>query len=241
MKLPVILASLVVASTAYAQAPGDYSGDGDYGDGDIAPPSMAPVVAPVVVAPPPPQRRWSVGLGFGNLELAPHTAPDASTDFDIAQIYVRYRPWRHLEIELALGGGHETDGEYYDGYREVSTAVLALRYRFSPQRRWNWWLMAGMGSLAVTNEYASDAERDDSQSTLQFGAGIERRWSRFALQFELRAVGVAPHETGDMAPKAEPVYPMSTTTQPPGYYGEPDRAHDGWAGGQFVFSGNYYF
>jgi hypothetical protein len=239
MKLPVILGSLVVASTAYAQAPGDYSGDGDYG-GDIAPPGMAPTVAPVVVAaPPPPQRRWSVGIGFGNLELAPHTAPEASTDFDIAQLYVRYRPWRHLEIELALGGGHETDGEYNDGYRDVSSAVLALRYRFSPQRRWNWWLMAGMGSLAVTNEYASDEERDSaSQSTLQFGAGIERRWTRFALQFELRAVGVAPHDTDDMAPKAEP-YPTNTM-EPPGSY-PAGPANDGWAGGQFVFSGNYYF
>ncbi len=239
MKLPVILGSLVVASTAYAQAPGDYSGDGEYG-GDIAPPSMAPVVAPVVVAPPPRQRRWSVGLGFGNLELAPHSAPDNSTDFDIAQLYVRYRPWRHLEIELALGGGHETDGEYNDGYREVSTAVLALRYRFSPHRRWNWWLMAGMGSLAVFNEGTADEDRDDAQSTLQFGAGIERRWTRFALQFELRAVGVAPHETDDMAPKAEPVYPTNTM-QPPPDYTTTDRAHDGWAGGQFVFSGNYYF
>ena len=241
MKLPVILGSLVVASTAYAQAPGDYSGDAEYGE-DIAPPSMAPVVAPaVVVAPPPPQRRWSVGIGFGNLELAPHTAPDASTDFDIAQLYVRYRPWRHIELELALGGGHETDGEYSDGYRDVSSAVLSVRYRFSPHRRWNWWLMAGMGSLAVTNEYASDEEREDAgQSTLQFGAGIERRWTRFALQFELRAVGVAPHETGDMAPKVEPAYPTNVMTPPPDY-STPDRSNDGWAGGQFVLSGNYYF
>lgn len=230
MKLPVILASLLTASTAFAQAPGDYDGSSD--GGDIAPPSMVPVVAPVVVAPPPPERRWSVGLGAGSLELAPHSSPDATTDFDIAQLYVRYRPWRRLEIELALGGGGETDYDDYYGNREVSTAVLSLRYRFNPHRRWNWWLMAGMGSLAVTQEGASDEQREAAyQSTLQFGAGIERRWSRFALQFELRAVGVAPNEDEDMAvpePVGMPVYPTNTT-------------QDGWSGGQFVFSGNYYF
>lgn len=231
MKLPTILASLVIAQTAYAQAPGEYEG------GELAPPSMAPVVAPVVVAPPPPQRRWSVGLGVGSLELAPHVSPDSSSYFDIAQLYVRYRPWRRLEIELALGGGGETeDLEGYNANRTVSTAVLALRYRFRPLHRWNWWLMAGLGSLAITRDGASDEEREAAnQSTLQLGAGIERRWQRFALQFEVRAVGVAPHELDDEMP----VPPPGTMSPTPNY--EEGHANDGWAGGQFVFSGNYYF
>ena len=239
MKLRVTLASLLVASTAYAQAPGEVYED------ELAPPSMAPV-APVivtpVVAPAARVRRWSVGVGFGSMELAPHVAPDATSEFDIAQLYVRYRPWRHLELELALGGGSEFDME--DGSyraREVSSAVLALRYRFSPHRRWNWWLMAGMGSLAVTNEGASDEERDAAhQSTLQFGAGVERRWSRFALQFEIRAVGVAPHEIDeDMPVRGDTEIAPGGLMQPPN--SDPGRANDGMKGGQFVFSGNYYF
>jgi hypothetical protein len=239
MKLPVIVGSLLVfaASTAYAQAPGEFE--------TIAPPSMTPVAAPVVVAPAEKVRRWSVGLGFGGLELAPHAAPDAKTQFDVGQLFVRYRPWRHLELELALGGGTEASDEEsgYTGYREVSSAVLALRYRFNPQKRWNFWLMAGMGSLAVTNQDASDEERDAAhQSTLQFGAGIERRWSRFALQLELRAVGVAPHEE-DAPTKEVPPMPINTDSTgtmplPPL---EPTRSNDGMKGGQFVFSGNYYF
>jgi hypothetical protein len=238
MKLRVTLASLLVASTAYAQAPGEVY------EGDLAPPSMAPVAAvPVVGARVAPVRRWSVGVGFGSMELAPHVAPDATTEFDIAQLYVRYRPWRHLELELALGGGSEFDME--DGSyraREVSTAVLAVRYRFSPQRRWNWWLMAGMGSLAVTREGASDAEREEAhQSTLQFGAGVERRWSRFALQFEARAVGVAPHETDEDMPVRGNVEIAPGGLMQPLPPSEPGRANDGMKGGQFVFSGNYYF
>lgn len=235
MKLPVIAASLVLASTAaYAQAPGDY-----YEGGDLAPPGMAAPVAAPVVAPAPPQRRWSVGLGVGGMDLAPHSAPDASTSFDIGQIYVRYRPWRHLEIELALGGGGEAESE--DGMnsgREVSSAVLGLRYRFNPHRRWNFHVMAGMGSIAVTREGATDAEREAAhQSTLQFGAGVERRWNRFALQFEIRAVGIAPREEGDVAAPAPDVR-YDQMTPPSGGYGNDDG---GMAGGQFVFSGNYYF
>ncbi len=239
MKLRLILAPLLVASTAYAQAPGD-----GYDDGDIAPPGMAPMVAaPVaVIAPAPePARRWSVGLGVGSLELAPHVAPDQTTNFDIGQIYLRYRPWRHLEIELALGGGQESqDQDGYSNGTEVSAAVLALRYRFNPGHRWNWWVMAGMGSLAVTRQDASSQERDVAhQSTLQFGGGIERRWSRFALQFELRAVGVAPHETGDMSVAVPTKETGIMQPLPPG--SEPGRANDGMKGGQFVFAGNYYF
>jgi hypothetical protein len=236
MKLPVIAASLVLASTAaYAQAPGDY-----YEGGDLAPPSMVPV-APVVAAPPPPQRRWSVGLGVGAMDLAPHSAPDSSTSFDIGQLYVRYRPWRRLELELALGGGGEADNPDtgMNSGREVSSAVFALRYRFNPQRRWNFHIMAGMGSISVTRQGATDEEREAAhQSTLQFGAGVERRWNRFALQFEIRAVGIAPREEGDVAAPA-PDVPLDQMTPP---NGGPTRTDDGgMAGGQFVLSGNYYF
>lgn len=236
MKLRVTLASLLVASTAYAEAPGEV-----YDEGELAPPGMAPT-APIIVAPVAKVRRWSIGVGFGSMELAPHVAPDATTDFDIAQLYVRYQLRRHFEFELALGGGGESQTEDgYGGGREVSSAVLALRYRFNPARRWNWWLMAGMGSLAVTREGASDEEREAAhQSTLQFGAGVERRWNRFALQFELRAVGVAPHEISEDMPVRTEIAPDGLM-QPLPPNSEPGRANDGMKGGQFVFSGNYYF
>jgi hypothetical protein len=238
MKLPFVLASLFVASAAYAQAPGEYE------EGTGAP-GMAPVVAPVVAPtpPPPPVRRWSVGLGFGSMNLAPHSAPDAETQFGVGQLAVRYLATRHLEIELAVGGGREQleDGE--EGDREVSQGVLAVRYRFNPDRPWNLWLMAGMGSLAVTRHDATKQERDDAgQSTLQFGAGLERRWERFALQLELRAVGVKAH---DDAPESMPVGGTVVTdtgmTVPPKEPLPPTSANDGMAGGQVVFSGNYYF
>jgi hypothetical protein len=243
MKLPLVLASLFVATTAYAQAPGEYEEETAASGEVVAAPGM---VAPVVVAPTPPPppkpRRWSVGLGIGSLSLAPHSAPEVETEYGVGQLAVRYLATRHLEIELALGGGHEKleDGE--EGDRQVSQAVLALRYRFSPGRRWNWWLMAGMGSLAVTRDEATKEEREYAeQSTLQFGVGLERRWSRFALQLEMRAVGVKAHDVEDMPAGGVIVDGDSKMTPPPDYNPTTTDAGDGMSGGQLVFSGNYYF
>lgn len=228
MKIGLVALPLLLAGTAYAQAPGDY-----YSDGDFAPPGMAAPVAPEYVAPVAPFRpqRWSVGLNFGNMGLAPHMQPENETEFGIAQLALRYRPWRHLEVELLLGGGSEQAPDGYAGNREISEAVLSLRYRFSPTRNWNWSLAAGMGSLAVTYVGASDEEHDAAQqSTLQFGVGLERRFTRFALQADLRVVGVAPNDAGD-----DKVMPVRGTLN------APPVSRDGWSGGQFTLGGSYYF
>ncbi|HEY5922029.1 MAG TPA: hypothetical protein VIV11_10185 [Kofleriaceae bacterium] len=239
MKLPVVLASLFAATTAYAQSPGDYE------EGTGAP-GYAPVeVAPVVVTPPPRPRRWSVGLGVGSLSLSPHGAPEIESQYSVGQLAVRFLATRHLEIELAFAGGREQLEDGYEGDREVSQGVLALRYRFSPGRRWNWWLMAGMGSLAVTHTEASEEEREYAQqSTLQFGLGLERRWSRFALQLELRAVGVKAHEAEDMPVSGtltDAGGNMTTPDAPERPPGTTTSLSDGMSGGQMVISGNYYF
>jgi hypothetical protein len=249
MKLGFVAAPLLFAATAYAQAPGDYAED------EVAPPGMTPVAvmpdaAPVAVRP----LRWSVGFGVGSVDLAPHHQPESQTEFAIGQLAIRYRATAHLEIELALSGGAEQleDGE--KGDREMSQGVLAVRYRFQPHRPWNWWVMAGMGTLAVTSQYASDDERDEAQqSTLQFGLGIERRFRRFAFQFEGRAVGVAPNDEDMTAP----AYPDDVKPQPGGAGGgstgsemtpPPDKlpfypasTRDGLKGGQLTLGVSYYF
>lgn len=236
MKL-ALLAPLFVATTAYAQAPGEYE------EGTGAP-GLAPVVVPVeAVVPAPKPRRWSVGLGIGSMGLAPHGAPEAESEFAVGQLAVRYRATRRLEIELAFAGGREQlegyDGDRYEGDREVSSAVLALRYRFAPEHRWNWWLMAGLGSLAVTHHHASDHEREYAQqSTLQFGAGLERRFHRFAVQLELRAVGVKANDEDVAAPVPDMREPgTGVMALPPTTLGN----GNGMAGGQLLLSGNYYF
>ncbi|HTL35256.1 MAG TPA: hypothetical protein VL326_19140 [Kofleriaceae bacterium] len=240
MKIGLVLASLVLSTTAaYAQAPGDY-----YDDGEVSPPGMAPTVAPEPPPPPVRQQRWSIGLNVGSMSVAPHMQPENPTEFSVGQLALRYRPWRHLEIELALGGGREQLEDGTEGDRELSSSVLALRYRFNPQRPWNMWLMAGMGSFAVASQWASDEEKQAAvQSTLQFGVGLERRWSHFALQIELRAVGVAPNEETPDMPIREPIGTNNTmSTEPPKEpYPTTTTTQDGWKGGQTTIGASYYF
>lgn len=238
MKLGFVVAPLLIATTAYAQAPGDY---------EVSPPGMSPS-APIVpeAAPAPRPLRWSIGLGFGSVGLAPHQDPENESDFAIGQLALRYRATTHLEIELAVAGGREQleDGE--EGDRDVSQAVLALRYRFSPQRAWNWWIMAGMGSLTVASQYATDEEREAAvQSTLQLGVGLERRFRHFAFQVEARAVGVAPNDemTEDVKPVPPPVMPdIGGGSEPVPY--DPTYSYtsrDGLKGGQLTLGVSYYF
>jgi hypothetical protein len=234
----VVLVPLLVAATAHAQAPGAYYDD-------LSPPGMAPAgdcACDVVAAAPMRPRRWSVGLNVGFVELAPHHARHDTTEYSLAQLAVRFRATRHLELELALGGGREQLAGGYDGDREVHSAVLAVRYRFRPEARWNWWLMAGLGTLSVTPFWASDAEREAAQqSTLQYGVGVERRFRRFAIQAELRAVGVAPSDDRQDYPVVTEPYPDGSRMEPwpPGI--APAAPGYGMAGGQFTIGGSFYF
>jgi hypothetical protein len=234
MKLGFVVAPLLVATTAYAQAPGDY---------EVSPPGMSPT-APVAQPEAPRPLRWSIGLGVGSVGLAPHHDPENETDFAIGQLALRYRATAHLEIELAVAGGREQLEDGGEGDRDVSQAVLALRYRFSPQRAWNWWIMAGMGSLTVASQYASDEEREAAaQSTLQLGVGLERRFRHFAFQVEARAVGVAPNDemTEDVKPVPPPDMPVSSDGGVPYDPTYTYTSRDGLKGGQLTLGVSYYF
>jgi hypothetical protein len=235
MKLALVVPLVLASSIAYAQAPGDYGGGygggGTYGAG----PSMTPEVLP---PPPPPQRirRLSIGLGIGHMSLAPHNAPDMKTDFGLGSIAIRYLLGRHLEFEASFAGGDAQTDNNQPANLSVAQGVLAARWRFSPQNRWNWWLMAGMGSLAVyPKDAGSDQRKAADQSTLQFGIGLERRWTRFAIQAELRAVGVKANDQTDTAnPPPPEMYP--NPPEPPAPTGTVGRK-----GGMFGVTANYYF
>jgi hypothetical protein len=96
-----------------------------------------------------------------------------------------------------------------------------------------------MGALTVASHDATDQDRKGlQQSTLQFGGGLERRWTHFAIELELRAVGVAPAKGADGQPMASTTFGDSTSQPPSGPTMTPG---DGWSGGEMVLSGNYYF
>jgi opacity protein-like surface antigen len=223
MRSWIIVASLFAAHTAFAQAPGEQ------------PANFAPVQPVLVAPPPPPPMRWSVGLSIGGLGLAPESMPDNKTNFSIGELSLQYRPTYHLELQLQLGGGREQlPDNKGQGDLEASTVALSLRYRFRPAQAWNWWLSAGVGAITVASHEATDQEKKDaSRGMFQLGIGLERRWTHFALNAELRAVGV-----GQKDPSQDMATPVANTTNTPPPATMPD---DKVSGGQFTIGANYYF
>ncbi len=204
--LALAVAPVLAAATASAQVPGgDYYG-GDYYRGPSATPPSA-YVAPYVAPPPPPRpTRWSVAASIGSMTLAPDDSPENEVDFAIGQLSVRYRGWRHLELELAFAGGKQKlpedmvrDGGSDDGDLRMEHITFAARYRFNPHQRWNWWLMAGLGSTTVAHKDAPQEQAEANQRGHGLvGIGLERRWNNFALQLEGKAIFVGPTEEEQM-------------------------------------------
>lgn len=188
------LAPLLAASSAYAQAPGEIA--------PVAPapyyaPAPAPAPAdPCTSAPSVMARRWAIGLSVGSLGVTPEGASqDTETRFRIAELAVRYRATRRLELELAMSGGREVLEHDVEGDLATGSVTLAMRYRFRPERRWSWWVMGGLGGSVVAPHHSSAAEREGATRPLgMLGVGVERRFRRFALQAELRGIGLGPRE-----------------------------------------------
>jgi hypothetical protein len=181
------------ASVAQAQAPGEVL--------VVVPaaPAVQPMQPVYVVAPAaqqvdPLRHRFSVGLNMGGLNLG-----EDGNEFSIAELAIRYRLNRRIEIELSSFGGVETTGEdYYDDYDDSydATGSLAIgaRYRFLPERKLNWYASAAIGGAIVAPHNASDDTIANSQRGLfMLGLGGEWRFRpHWALQAEARLVSLSP-------------------------------------------------
>lgn len=186
---------LLVPAAAFA----DYDYGGDYYAGPSATPVQPYAVAPQPAPPPPAfNSRWSVGFAIGGASFAPEGS-DASADFDIGQIALRYRGWRHLELELAMGGGDQRVSEdmraSVDSEYAMAQVTLAAKYRFNVQDHWNWWLMAGLGSTTIAPKNAPDDQVSASERPVGLiGIGLEYRWTKFAIQAEAKAMKLGQTE-----------------------------------------------
>lgn len=181
---------LLSASTAYAQAPGDYEPAAE------APP---PPPAHVYAAPPAHDpwalmaNRWSIGFSVGQTKVKVNDGDPSS--FATGELAVRYRLRPEWEAELTLGGGDEKDQmSGASGTHTFTTATIGLRYRLRPTEHFNGFLMAGVGASAVTLKDASSDDQDNAtRGHFVIGGGLEYRFVHFALQAELRyyAMGAA--------------------------------------------------
>ena len=141
-----------------------------------------------------------------------------------------------LDVEQPdAGGGREQLDNGDQGDLEVNTFGLALRYRFNPGGAWNWFVMGGLGEASVTFHDATQQERDDATHAMaMLGIGLERRFGNFALQTELRAVGISDKSNSDAmsAPVATPAMSISGSTS---------AASAKQSGGSFTLGASYYF
>jgi len=237
--LALSLAPLFAASIAHAQAPGEW----------VPPPVAAPDGTAVCAGPcgcrhveSVMANRWSIGLSLGSMSLAPDGQSDNKTAFGVGELALRFRMTRHLELELSAGGGREQLDDDRQGDLEVTTVALAARYRFNPEGAWNFFAMAGIGAAAVTFHDATQDERDRATHPMAtLGVGLERRFHHFALQAELRAIGIGDRSRNDppmdAPPPASDPTPMAVTVTPP----TTTAAHQKLGGGVATIGLSYYF
>lgn len=229
---------LLFAPLAHAQAPGEVAAQPV-----VMVPESACVACGCNRGETVMSRRWAVGLSLGTMTLAPDGAPDDKTAFAIGELALRFRATRHFELELAVGGGRERTSDDQDGDLAVSAAMLAARWRFFPEHAWNFYVMGGLGGASVTRHDATDQERNDAMQPLaMLGIGVERRFRHFALQAELRAVGMGNKDHGDSAMArgaatgARPEMTTTTTVSTP-----PIAVDEKRGGGSFSIGASYYF
>ncbi len=215
--------TLAVTASAQSGPPGACDCD--------APPPVV-LVAP---APAPALPRWGIGLRLGGLSLAPAERPEATTDYAVGGVQVRYRVRPRWQLELSMDHATEQLEDGTEGDRELQAVTFAALYHLSPYARWDWYLLAGLGA---TTDGAPDLDpelrRASEQGHVHVGVGVERRWDHLALSAELRLVGMAQAEDdGHGAVTASPAM-----TRP----GEAPAARDmGTSGAQFSLGAGYYF
>ncbi|MCX5748520.1 MAG: hypothetical protein NT062_39230, partial [Proteobacteria bacterium] len=145
--------ALILGSTsmAFADDGEDYGGPSSVEP--VAPPApyAAPIVDAAPTAPSVMATRWSIGLGVGSFTVAPEQSPDATTDFDITELSLRFRATYHLELELNLMGGRQVLADGTQGGQALGGGTLGLRYRFAAAQPWNWWVMAGVGETTIAD------------------------------------------------------------------------------------------
>jgi len=237
LALGTVSALATSATSARAQAPGQVSPE-------LAPAPADPYGSPHGgTRPSVMARRFAIGLGLGGLSVAPADPNSrdgrADTNFRTTELSLRYRISLHLELELALTGGRQALDNRTDGDLAMGGGTLGARYRFCPAQAWNWWLMGGLGATVIERHNSTKEERDAAtRSHVAFGIGLERRWSRLALQAEARMLAIGERKDGMVAGPNFTVPPIGTP--PPA---NPINATNNGklSGGTFTVGAAFYF
>jgi len=171
----VLVVLVALGRVAYAQAPGEL------------PPAPTPASDAVPVMADP----WAVDLAIGSLGLQPRATSADNTSFGVLELQGRYRIRPAIEVGLMLFGGGSS------GNLATSGLFADFRYRFMADRPWNLYALAGLGVVAAGDKTDPSADQK-GRGAFRVGAGIERRFRHFAVQAEVRVVGVASNSSAEM-------------------------------------------
>jgi len=234
---------------AHAQAPGETE-DSGYAQPPPVQPSYQPYQPPVVATDPcggscidPMRSRFSIGVNVGGMGV---TVDDdetgTETQFRTAEFTLAYRLGRRVDLQLLLSGGRQEleDGE--DGDLAMGGGTLAVRYHFRPERKLNWYLMFGLGTTVIERADSTKEQRDAAyRPHAAFGVGLEYRFNHFALNAEIRGVGMGEREDAMDVPTTTPVpEPGGRNPLPPDTTSDP-RFGQSLSGGQFTLGASFYF
>ena len=164
-------------------------------------------------------KRWAIGVSVGP-ETLQADAPDApKIEFGQFEIAGRFRIRPPIELGLAI---------HLAGSKQIGQGGLYIdfRYRFFPEHKWNFYLLGGLGVIAVAHENGTDAEKR-GRGSIRLGAGGERRFgSWFALSLQLHLIHIG--ENKEVQPEA-----METDAY--------ELAKYKVGGGSFQIGGTVYF
>src|SRR5688500_3578802 len=95
--------------------------------------------------------RWGIGLRTASQGLA-NDSDDDALHLDGGGLHVRWRFAPQWSVELSMEG---LRADLYEGayQREISNSTITFAYHFTPYRKWDWSIMAGLGGTEDTVDY----------------------------------------------------------------------------------------
>jgi hypothetical protein len=138
--------------------------------------------------------RWGIGLRTSAQSIENDGAEGDPMKLGGGGLHVRYRANPKWAFELTAEGLQATsESGAYD--RHSAPVTISAIWHPSPERRWDWYLLAGLGGTTDEVTYrkvdGNMATETFEQAHVHFGVGVERRCGRLGLGVELRAIGLA--------------------------------------------------
>jgi len=183
----------------------------------VVAPAPAPVPRPVELS-----HRWGVAARAVSMSLA--DAADNQTEYSGGGFAVSYRIDPRWELALTFDALDAPEGP------DLHASTLTARFHLAPLRRWDWYLLAGIGAMQEVPLEGESADQAPTRGTFHAGVGLARRFPRWSLAAELHGLGVGPADSTAAMTTARESMPTS-----------PMATDDNLSGGQLTVAASFYF